>query len=229
MNLFLSYNLKVDKAYIIRIAGNEVSEQFAKRCADSCEKVNMPYEFWDAYDGVNQEIKPPKHHNAVMDLISVTDHYLTRGEVACALSHISLWAKCVQQDKPIVILEHDAIMLNAYPEHTLYNSIAFLGSKEQVKDGWPVLPTPPHGTDGPNKHFICRAHAYSIDPAVAKNLLSHVIRFGINDPLDIMMRSDIFPMHQNGLFAYDEPGDKTTIHNRPKDGRSSHRNDGLRN
>jgi len=228
MKLLTSYDLDIDQAYIIRILGNEVSERFASRCAESCTNTGMPYSFWDAYDGTNGEIKSPAHHNAIMDLIRITDHYLTRGEVACALSHISLWAKCAVQDKPLVILEHDAIMLQPYTKHGVYNSIAFLGSKEQVKEGWPVLPTPPHGSDGPNKHFLCRAHAYAIDPAVAKNMLAHVIKFGINDPLDIMVRADIFPIHQMGLFAYDDPGIETTIHNRPKDGRTSMRNDGLR-
>lgn len=229
MKLFTSYDLNIDQAYIIRILGNEVSERFASRCAESCTNTGMQYSFWDAYDGTSGEIKAPAHHNDVMDLIRVTDHYLTRGEVACALSHISLWAKCAVQDRPLVILEHDAVMLQPYTKHGVYNSIAFLGSKEQVKDNWPVLPTPPHGSDGPNKHFLCRAHAYAIDPAVAKNMLAHVIKFGITDPLDIMIRADIFPIHQMGVFAYDDPGTETTIHNRPKDGRTSMRNDDLRN
>lgn len=229
MRLFASYDLDIDQAYIIRILGNEVSERFATRCAESCTNTGMPHSFWDAYDGTNGDIKAPAHHNDVMNLIRVTDHYLTRGEVACALSHISLWAKCAVQDKPLVILEHDAVMLQPYTKHGVYNSIAFLGSKEQVKDNWPVLPTPPHGSDGPNKHFLCRAHAYAIDPAVAKNMLAHVIKFGITDPLDIMIRADIFPIHQMGVFAYDDPGTETTIHNRPKDGRTSMRNDDLRN
>jgi GR25 family glycosyltransferase involved in LPS biosynthesis len=229
MRLFTSYDLDIDQAYIIRILGNEVSERFASRCAESCTNTGMPHSFWNAYDGTNGDIKAPAHHNDVMNLIRVTDHYLTRGEVACALSHISLWAKCAVQDKPLVILEHDAVMLQPYTKHGVYNSIAFLGSKEQVKDNWPVLPTPPHGSDGPNKHFLCRAHAYAIDPAVAKNMLAHVIKFGITDPLDIMIRADIFPIHQMGVFAYDDPGTETTIHNRPKDGRTSMRNDDLRN
>lgn len=228
MNLSFSYRMGVEKAYIIRVKGNEKSEKFAKRCAESCEKVKMPYEFWDAYDGIDGDIKPPEHHNSIMRLIRVTDHYLTRGEVACALSHISLWAKCAEEDKPLVILEHDAIMVQPYLQHAVYNSISYLGGSEQAVQGWPVQPTPPHGTDGHNNHFLCRAHAYAIDPAVAKNMLAHVIKFGITDPLDIMLRADLFPIHQLSVFAYDSPEGETTIHNRPSDGRTSKRNDDLR-
>ena len=56
MGLFYTYNTSVDKAYIIRIKNHELSENLAKRCSDSCEKVGMPYEFWDAYNGLGEEI-----------------------------------------------------------------------------------------------------------------------------------------------------------------------------
>jgi hypothetical protein len=162
-----------------------------------------------------------------MNLRRVTDHYLTRGEVACALSHISLWNHCVQIDQPIVILEHDAIMVERYTQHAIHNSICYLGCAEQVEKGWGVYPTPPHASEGPNYHFLCRAHAYAIDPVVAKNLLAHVIKYGISAPLDILIRTDIFPVHQNGVFAYDASEKETTILARPKEGRNTVRNDNL--
>jgi len=227
MRLNFSYDMNVDKAYIIRVSGYEPSETLAKRCADSCETAQMPYQYWDAYDGIAGEIKPPSHHGQVMSMIKVTDHYLTRGEVACALSHISLWVKCVEQDKPLVILEHDAVMVQPYLGHGVFNSICYLGNNEQVNQGWRVLPTPPHASEGPNYHFICRAHAYAVDPAVAKNMLAHVIKYGINAPLDILLRADVFPLHQVGVFAYDVKEDSTTILGRPRDGRSTIRNDNL--
>ena len=217
--LFNSYNMTPSKAYIIRVAGNENSETQSKRCADSCDKVGQPWEYWDAYNGIVNPIKKPAHHHPALNLIKITDHYLTRGEVACALSHISLWVKCIEEDQPLVILEHDSVMVQPYTQHAVYNSICYLGSHEQVKQGWQVLPTPPHASEGQNYHFICRAHAYAIDPAVAKNMLAHVIKFGICAPLDILVRADIFPMHQMGIFAYDEKGAETTILNRPKSGR----------
>lgn len=166
-----------------------------------------------------------------MDCVKIIDHYMTRGEVACALSHISLWAKCVTEDKPLVVLEHDSIMTQPYTQHAVYNSICYLGSHEQVKQGWDVLPTPPHASEGPNYHFICRAHAYAIDPAVAKSMLAYVIKYGLTGPLDILLRADLFPIHQMGVYAYNEwDGDKvnTTIKGRPLEGRSTARNDDLK-
>lgn len=229
-SLFNSYNTGVSKAYIIRVEGHEEGEHKAGRCADSCDNVGMPWEYWDAYNGLGGTIAPPEHHSGVMEMVKVTDHYMTRGEVACALSHISLWQKCVIDDQPLVVLEHDSIMVQPYLNHSVYNSICYLGGHEQAKQGWQVLPTPPHASEGPNYHFICRAHAYAIDPAVAKNLLAHVLKYGINAPLDILIRADVFPIHQMGLYAYNEwDGDKTntTILGRPLEGRSTKRNDNL--
>jgi len=232
VNLNFSYKLEVDKAYILRIKGNEISEGMSARCAESCEKVEMPYVFWDCYDGTKPVLEEPEHlkNDSFMGMVKLTDHYLTRGSVACSLSHISVWAECVKNDAPVVVLEHDAIMLKKYDRHKIYNSICYLGGVEQAKQGWPIFATPPHGSEGNNYHFICRAHAYAIDPAVAKNMLAHVLKFGVHTSLDVMLRADIFPIHQTELYAYEEAGE-TTIINRPgpetKFYRTPFRNDNL--
>lgn len=231
-SLFYSYDRDVENTYIITLKNNENSQRLSKRCQESCEKIEQKYKIWDAYNGIENPIIEPEHSkdSDFMKMLKITDHYLTRGEVACALSHISLWVHCVKIDKPIIILEHDAIMLRKMDAHNFYNSIVFLGSAEWVERKWPLVPIPPHGTDGHNKHFICRAHAYSIDPPVAKNLLSHVLKMGICDPLDIMMRADLFNIVHEGVFAYDksEP-QNTTIMSRPTQGRTTFKNDDLVN
>lgn len=229
-SLFYQYDMTVKSAYIIRLKDHIKSEQLAARCARSCESVKQPYVFWDAYDGTDIGIKTPIHHNAVMDIIKVTDNYLTRTEVATALSHISLWVECARLDSPIVILEHDAIMIQAYPRHNLLNSIAYLGCEEQFTDKLTITPTPVHAANGPNYHSIYKAHAYAIDPFVAKNLISHVIKHGICAPLDLMIRADLFPMHQMGLVAYDFESNRsnTTITGRADvSKRATIRNDDL--
>lgn len=232
LNLYYSYNNKVDKAYIITVKGHTHSERISARCQQSCDAVGMPYTVWDAYDGTGNSIVTPPGlvNDSVMRLLKITDHYLTRGEVACALSHISLWSHCAKIDRPIVILEHDSVMVKKFESHDSYNSIVYLGGAEWAKQNWGIYPIPPHASEGPNYHFICRAHAYSIDPQMAKNLLAHVIKMGICAPLDIMMRADIFNITHQGLFAYDDNVDAvkdTTILARPVEGRTTKRNDRL--
>lgn len=232
-NLFRNNKMAVESAYIITVKGNENSEKYSKLCQESCANVDMPYKVWDAYNGIGTPgvITTPNHlkNDTAMKMIKVTDHYLTRGEVACALSHISLWVHCVLIDQPIVIMEHDAIMLEKFKEHQAYNSIIFLGSQEWTHHNWGIYPIPPHASDGPNLLFICRAHAYSIDPCIAKNLVSYVIKYGITAPLDMMLRADLFNITHLGVFATDTPSGPTdtTILSRPLSGRTTKRNDKL--
>lgn len=215
--LHRQYHTEVDHAYIIRISSNAESVRLSERCAQSCEQVGMPFQFFEGIDGTGGRLVVPASLQdcKALSWLKVTDHELSVTEIACALSHFALWVKCVELDRPIVILEHDAVMVQAFRDYQAYNQIIYLGGAEQTQKGWPVLPIPPHATLNSNYHFICRAHAYAIDPAVAKNLVSHLVRYGVHEALDIMLRADLFPIIQQGLFAYDIGGE-TTIVNRKK-------------
>jgi GR25 family glycosyltransferase involved in LPS biosynthesis len=219
LKLDYSYDLSIESTYIITIKNHSVSEGLSARCQQSLAALNMPYKVWDAFDGTSGQIKLPDHAQGKSwySWLKWVDKELSITEVSAALSHISLWAHCIEIDRPIIILEHDAIMIKELRDHPVIGCIHYLGAIEQAKKGWPVLVTPPHATNGHNYHFICRAHAYSIDPWVAKNLLSQVLKYGICESLDIMIRSDIFPAVQMGLYAYDEPDlPNTTIVGRKK-------------
>lgn len=219
LNLEYSYNMSVESAYIITLKDHPVSERLSLRCQDSLRALDMPYKVWDAFDGTSGEIKIPDHakDKTWFSWLKWVDKELSITEIAVALSHISLWAHCIEIDRPIIILEHDAIMVQKITDHPVTGCLHYLGSYEQAKQGWKVLITPPHATKGNNYHFICRAHAYGIDPWSAKNALSYVLKYGICESLDIMLRSDIIPALQLGLYAYDEPDlENTTILNRKK-------------
>jgi len=215
MGLDSSYNTEVKAAFIITIKGHANSEKLSERCRNSCENTGMPCEVWPAINGTNNKVKLPDIPH--LNWIKNVGRHVSTSEAACALSHYSLWCHCLTIDQPIVILEHDAIMVQPYLQHRHYNCIEFLGCKEQVKQGWKVYPTPPHSTMGHNYHFINRAHAYSIDPAVARNMVAYLLKYGISDALDVMLRADIFPITQTGIYAYDDDNALSTIaHNNSK-------------
>jgi len=220
LKLDYSYNMSIESAYIITLKNHQISESMSARCQKSLADLDMPYKVWDAFDGTDgKEIKVPDQckDKSYLSWIKWLDKELSLTEVSVALSHISLWAHCIEIDRPIIILEHDAIMLQRLTDHPAIGCLHYLGSSEQAKQGWPVLITPPHATNGHNYHFICRAHAYGIDPWSAKNALSYVIKYGICESLDIMLRSDIIPAIQLGLYAYDESDiANTTIIGRKK-------------
>lgn len=211
----LDYKMMFDDpmAYIITIKDNTISETLSTRCQESCKKVDQPFTVWDAFDGTDQKtIKYPDHakdKDQYRWLKQMNDK-LTIGEIATIFSHFSLWCHCVTKDAPIVILEHDTIMVKKYAWHDGFNQIQYLGNLDQYqKNSWPSFP--PHSAATKNWKFICRAHAYAIDPAVARQLISHVIRFGISAPADMLIRADLFPLVQTGFYAFDLPGETTIL------------------
>lgn len=206
LNLYYSWNTIVENAYIITIKGHEKSETYSKRCQQSCINVGMPYKIWYGYDGTKNPIEEPDHlkNSEIMSMFKIIDHYLTRTEVACFLSHASLWAHCVKIDQPIVILEHDAVMVNKISELEHYNSITYLGGADWEKPVEHKFKIPIHGAGrGPNFHYICHAFAYAIDPQSAKNILSYALQNGINNSADSFLRTDIFNLSYQGMFAYE--------------------------
>lgn len=211
-SLNCTYERRIESAYIITLKNNPTSERLAQRCQDSCAAVRMPSKLWYGYDGTAATIRPPEHLSQAgyMKWFKVTDSELSPSEVACALSHISLWCHCIEIDQPIIVLEHDAIMLKLLDNHAFFNAILYLGCEEQYRKGWQVSTTPVHGTIARNYHFIWRAHAYAIDPQVAKNMVAYVLRQGIFESLDIMMRADVFAIIQTDLYAYDQPERRNT-------------------
>lgn len=215
MKLNYSYTTLVDQAYIITIKGNEKSERYSKRCQDSCDAVGQAWQIWDAYDGTGKGLIVPSHSasNAIMNMMKVTDNNMTLSELACALSHISLWSLCAELDKPIVILEHDAIMLRQFTEIGSLNSVIYLGCHEWYEKKSQMYSIPLMGIDGPNNHFLLRTHAYAIDPLVARNLIADVIKRGIWYTVDRMIQSNLYNITHQGMYAYDNrlAGDDTTI------------------
>lgn len=206
MNLKYSFDRNIESAYIVTLKGHAASEKMSQRCQLSCKNAGMPYKVWDAYDGTSGKIVEPVHlrNEGYMSWFKNINKYLTTTQICCALSHISLWAHCVYIDKPIMILEHDAILLKPLRVHDVYNSIIYLGCIREYKAKKQNTLIPMHLASGHNYHFMAQTHAYAIDPQVAKNLLSYVLKFGIYDAADIMIRADLFNIIELDIYAYEE-------------------------
>jgi hypothetical protein len=210
-NLFYhSYNLDVSQAYIIHVPNNQLSVELANRCLESCKKINYNASLYEGFDGTGKEIIVPEHikNQSWYKWLKITDHYQSLAEVACSLSHISLWVKCMEQDQPLVILEHDAIMVKPYTRHEIYNGIVYLGSQDDLRNPKKydnIIPG--FSAINQNWNFINRAHAYSIDPASARKLFTNVLDRGIYESADVMIKADDVAIIQTGFYAYDLPGE----------------------
>ena len=233
MNYYNQHEMSIEGTYIISIQGNKVSEQLTQQCLASCEKVGQPnVNVFPAFDATGSKVKVQQHDlglpvgelgsikvpeflqgQAFINFLRLKRCDLLMTQIACFLSHYSLWCMCLDKDRPIVILEHDAVMVKPFTRHNYLNNIVYLGGCEQVRGSLRDTDTiPPHASDQQGlDRFICRAHAYSIDPIMAKNLVSYAIHHGIITTADAMMRYDMFGIVQNGVYAYDNPHDQSTI------------------
>lgn len=207
-----AWNPNIESAYIITIKDHALSEHMSKRCAESCDKVGMPWKKWDAFDGTKGQISVPEHlkEKSWLKWIKVVNCALAKTEISVVLSHLALWAHCVEIDQPIVILEHDAIMIDKVLEHPAVNAIIYLGSIEQVKNNFYSNPIPIMGQLNENYRFMLRAHAYSVDPIIARRLLSNIITNGLTTSIDVYIRSDIFTQIQMGIRAFDQADNFST-------------------
>lgn len=225
LNVYNNYDTNVDCAYIITLPGNEISEKCTERCVESLDAVGMNYELFPGFDGTDRKIiRTPEHLKGQewIKWIKVTDHLLSLSEIACAMSHIALWAHCVSINKPIVILEHDALMLKKYTKMPEFCCVDMLGHmywtqvamselnfsdtkmlQDYLKDNelHTINDFPFLNVANENYLYQLGQHAYAIDPHAAKKLLTMVINQGLSQPNDTLVNINDIAIITSGFFA----------------------------
>ena len=235
LNRDYNWDPTVAETKIITVPGNKKSELKAERALNSCMRIGQPnVEIYHGYDGTNKKtIHTPAHlkNSEMMSWVKVLDPALSITEVACALSHISLWIHCININKPIVILEHDAIMIRQFRTMSQTNSVEYLGSVDDVtalinKLGFteyselvqhyldPVnyLPVKHHlpmtSVINYNYLYSMGLHAYAIDPFIARRLFARVLTDGLINPVDCIVEVTDFELVQTGVYAFQSQTDQ---------------------
>lgn len=173
--------MKPEKVYIIRIS-TEISKKYAADAAASCEKLGIPYEFFEgiegktAYDAWMTSGIPAK-------MMGVYKFSKVDGSACATVSHAKLWKKIEENRECAIILEHDSLMLHKVNIDIPDNMIAVLGYKLQepkrynhLKAGSPKNIIPISGHEG--------AHAYAITWKTASILLEELTTVGVAMPID---------------------------------------------
>ncbi|MHA6964792.1 glycosyltransferase family 25 protein [Zobellella denitrificans] len=76
--------------------------------ATQFEREKVSFEFFDAVDGSDKNNPLLKRYNYAKRLWLTSGKMPTNGEIGCYASHYSLWQKCVDMARPIVVVEDDA-------------------------------------------------------------------------------------------------------------------------
>jgi GR25 family glycosyltransferase involved in LPS biosynthesis len=130
------------KSFVIAIKDNEQSIRMLNDCLMSAKTHNWNVEtFW----GVDKTVITEETWKNLGLTPSQDKKFQRRvGAQGCFLSHYHLWLSCLELSEPIIILEHDAVIINPYPDINtdkdlvkLYRSVRSINN-DQFTGNWSV-------------------------------------------------------------------------------------------
>jgi GR25 family glycosyltransferase involved in LPS biosynthesis len=103
------------KYKIIRLKDNPISEKYANECVEQAAKFGIKVNYFDAINGLEYQ-----SHLAKLNIHPKYKFKKGRaGVFGCFLSHYYLWTKCIEDDIPYTILEHDGYFIEPLPDDIL--------------------------------------------------------------------------------------------------------------
>lgn len=111
----------------IFIINLERSVERKQHMIEQFDAINVEYQIFPAIDG--RESKNPilGMYDEALSL-AYRCKSLTKGQLGCYASHYLLWEKCVELDKPIIVIEDDAV-IDKQGFSEFYNSTSELNSQ----------------------------------------------------------------------------------------------------
>lgn len=169
--------------FVIALKDHPVSESQLQDCLHSAVQHNWKVEvFW----GVNgNTITDDCWKVENISTVRIDKPTMSRpGVQGCFLSHWKLWNKCVEINEPIIILEHDALIMKKWDPLELSNSIIklhrhYAGKKIKY--------------DIDSGFWSKSGHAYCLSPEHASKLIKFVRNVGAFE-VDILMGSKVVPV-----------------------------------
>lgn len=179
------------KSYVITITDNEKSVAAANRCIASAKKFGIDTQIHDA-------ITPQKGavgiaHKKEVPINGFKERFSRfQNCLSAFLSHLSLWEKCIELNEPIIIFEHDAVVMDALPIHVNFDGLLSIGEPSYGQYGVGHIL-------GVNKLFskqyLPGAHAYMLKPKGARELV-RCSKTGRARPTDVYLNNTYFPWIQ---------------------------------
>jgi hypothetical protein len=180
------------KAFIITLENNPGSREAAAVCLESALKHGYCAELFRASTGVDgvqmlssEGIAPVTANERASEVLrSHQAAWLSKpGTIGCYASHYRLWKLCAELDEPIVVFEHDALVLAPFPAIDWEGVLHFEceGNLTRVGTDWASGDRMETGTgvyrlgfspaELPELVCIPCCHAYAIKPHAARALV----------------------------------------------------------
>ena len=180
------------KAFVITVKDNEKSEEAADRCIKSAARFGIEAEKHYGYNAKDDVISVAKEEGILsIDRFRTNEFSRFPNVLAAFLSHRSLWKKCHLEEKPMIIFEHDAVVVDTIPVNTPFKHLVSIGKPSYGKFNIPsVIGLGPLKS----KPYLPGAHAYMLKPSGANQLLRAAVQKA--EPTDIFINMYNFPWVQ---------------------------------
>ena len=165
------------KSFIITISSNKDSVRSAKQVRESAKKVGYKSTL-EHFEAIKPEqwrsVLPTSNTNfSLMDRKTGAQFGKPDNLGACFASHYLLWKKCIELNKPILILEHDAIFVDNLPDIDFKMCVNF-GRPSHIRPFEILYKEPGKGLHPLVQLNYYGHHAYAIKPQAAKQLIEDV-------------------------------------------------------
>lgn len=176
------------KSFVITIMDNKRSVQVADRSIMSGKKFGIDIEKFSAVTPTTHD--PETYAKSLGIPTAGFKEVYSRYEncLSAFLSHYLLWEKCVNLNETLLILEHDAVIVDNIPVFKQFKHVMNLGKPSYGKAQTPMkLGVNPLTS----KRYFPGAHAYMLTPAGAKLLIDKAKTDA--KPTDVFLNLSLFP------------------------------------
>lgn len=174
------------ESYVITIRNNKDSIAAAQRCIQSGKKYGISIKHFWAYTPENTDLKKHFAHYNIPEINFHEKYSRLENCMAAFSSHHALWRMSKNEKKPILILEHDAVFVDALPK-TVFGHVVSFGKPSYGKYNESAnLGEQPLFS----KKYFPGAHAYMVTPLGAAQLLKRAELDAA--PTDVFLHTDKF-------------------------------------
>lgn len=178
------------KSIVISIKEN--NDKRRNHIQSEFKKKEIKFEFFDA-------ITPNKLDSLIKKYnIKINNDKLTKGEIACFISHISVWLKIINEDIRIASIFEDDIYLSSTANETIYSKkieninfdiIKLEKSLDYISISYSHNQLSSSSKVSNLKSEHLGSAGYILTKEAAKKLLDYIKQYGICTPVDILIFS----------------------------------------
>jgi hypothetical protein len=176
----------VPDIYMISISDNPVSQMYKERVMGSWIKNGYHVNHFEAVTPKDLPNQSGINFSGHKVYNSGRTRVMTPTEMACFYSHYNLWKKVAQEDRPLIIIEHDSLLTRFLPSDIIESRyLSFVDNQRPTRK-----PTENDPGDGEGR-FLAPGSGYAMFPDTAKELVKYCNIHSIGSNSDGILRTAI--------------------------------------